>query len=74
MLFRNGGEPLPIKACALSDALALLAGFGSSNHVGFWLMFIGGIAAVIASAYILSANSNRARPNREKSAAFEVLD
>jgi diguanylate cyclase (GGDEF)-like protein len=38
---------------------ALPAGVGASNHIGFWLMLISGIAAVMA-AYILSANANRA--------------
>ena len=53
------GRMLADQGMRASDALALLAGLGSSNHVGYWLMLVGGIAAVIA-AYILSANSNRA--------------
>ncbi len=53
------GRTLADQGMRASDAMALLAGLGCSNHVGFWLMLVGGIAAVIA-AYILSANSNRA--------------
>jgi diguanylate cyclase (GGDEF)-like protein/PAS domain S-box-containing protein len=52
------GGALADQGFRVSDAL-LLAGLGTSNHLGFWLMLIGGMAAVIA-AYILSANSNRA--------------
>ena len=53
------GGTVAHQSMRVSDALVLLAGLGSSNHLGFWLMLVGGIAAVIA-AYILSANSNRA--------------
>ena len=53
------GRTLADQGMRVSDALVLLAGLGSSNHLGFWLMLVGGIAAVIA-AYVLSANANRA--------------
>src|SRR5579872_5444019 len=53
------GRTLADQGMRASDALVLLTGLGSANHIGFWLMLAGGIAAVIA-AYILSANSNRA--------------
>src|ERR1700683_4852191 len=53
------GGTLADQGMRVSDALVLLAGLGSANYLGFWLMLIGGIAAVIA-AYILSANANRA--------------
>src|ERR1700683_1452994 len=53
------GGALADQGLRVSDALFLIAGLDTSSHLGFWLMLIGGIAAVIA-AYILSANSNRA--------------